>query len=73
MYSIVIALLTKTMKELEGDFKKEIRSINTQFYVFLFSYLTMSAFVTCMGSPEITQKIGADNLNMVYLILAFYW
>ena len=45
MYTIVCVILNCEMNSMVGDFRKEIRSINCQFIVFLFAYLTKCTYV----------------------------
>ena len=73
MYSVIIIMLNRTMRSLTGDFKKEIRSVNNQFFVFLISYLTICAYSTCLASTKFTTVVGQEALDLAYIILAFFW
>ena len=42
MYSFVILKLNRVMNRMDGNFVKEKRSVNCQFFVFLVSYFTRS-------------------------------
>ena len=72
-YTIICALLLKTMNKLVGNFKKEICSVICQFFVFLQAYASMSAYSAALTSERIKEKIGMDNLNIFYLIMVFFW
>ena len=39
MYTVVIVMLNRVMKRLDGNFDSEITSVNCQFLFFLFAYL----------------------------------
>ena len=66
-------MLNGTMKEMVGDFGKEINSVRYQFYIFLFSYVTQCVYVTVLSNQTLVSKLGEDNLDLSYMILAFFW
>ena len=72
MYSVVILMLNKAMRNLAGDFQSEIRSVNTQFIAFLLSYLTLCVFNTCLSSPKLVEKFGPETFELVYFVMAFF-
>ena len=67
VYFLTICFLNSKMMQLSGDFTSEIRSINWQFAVFLFAYLTRVCFY-------ILQFISGDKIDgfkgAVFLSLA---
>ena len=66
-------MLNGTMKEMVGDFGKEINSVRYQFYIFLFSYVTQCVYVTVLSNQTLVSKLGEENLDLSYMILAFFW
>ena len=71
MYSLVIISLNKTMQKIIGDFRREKRSVNTQFSVFLFGYAFLCIFVLVASSP-LEKKLGYKNMETAYLIVVFF-
>ena len=71
MYSLVIISLNKTMQKIIGDFRREKRSVNTQFSVFLFGYALMCIFVLVASSP-LEKKLGYKKMDTVYLVGVFF-
>ena len=66
MFTIVIVRLNGVMKRMTGDFYREIRSVNCQFFVFLFAYLTRSI---CIITFEFTDIVN-DKVKYVVFLLA---
>ena len=50
-----------------GDFKREIKSINSQFFIFLISYLTKLGYVGAL----MFFKVSQDTFDLLYFVLAF--
>ena len=67
MFTIVIVRLNGVMKRMTGDFQREIRSVNCQFFVFLFAYLTRSA---CIITFEFTDIVNDEVKYVVFLLAA---
>ena len=59
LYILVIFQLNSKMKRLAGNFNVEIASINRQFIVFLFAYLTRLTY-------EIAQVSTDENFSNIY-------
>ena len=47
VYVFIIITLNRQMKQLKGDFRDEILSINAQFAVYLFAYAIRALFYFC--------------------------
>ena len=73
MYCIVITMLNRVLNQMVGDFKKEICSINCQFTVFLFAYVTRCLFLLFLESKTINEKFSTETIDFAYLIMAFFW
>ena len=59
LYILVIIVLNCKMRNLKGGFNMEIESINKQFLVFLFAYITRIAW-------WVTEILTDDSFNNFY-------
>ena len=67
MFTIVIVRLNGVMKRMTSDFQREIRSVNCQFFIFLFAYLTRSI---CIITFEFTDIVNDEVKYVVFLLAA---
>ena len=72
MYAVVIIMLNHVMGYMVGDFKNEIRSVNCQFFVFLFAYVTRCVYLMILLlKPEI-MLFGMRLTDLLYLFTILF-
>ena len=58
MYTVVMVMLNREMKCLQGDFDKEIRSVNGQFLVYLIAYVLRCTVVIPLEISKLYEVLG---------------
>ena len=71
-YTTVILILNRVMKNMVWDLENEIKSINCQFFVFLFAYITRCVYLMILLlKPEI-MLFGMRLTDLLYLFTILF-
>ena len=65
-------MLNREMKNLVGDFDQEIKSVNSQFLVFLFAYVTRCLILIPLEIKEVKKFIGENMFNYIHIVSIFF-
>ena len=65
-------MLNREMKNLAGDFDQEIKSVNSQFLVFLFAYVIRCLILIPLEIKEVKNFIGENLFNYIHIVSIFF-